>query len=260
MSVKKPYHRNFRQFADGPNSGYSSWAFIEDKDYAIAPEHYTRAFLMIQEDLLKLFEYVEPADGNLSTFSFRIHGLLVRTCIEIEANFKAILRENIFNPTKKDGSPKPENCWSIRDYKRVNKTHHLDAYSIQIPIWRGQNDMFRPFCGWKNGGILTWYQAYNESKHDRLEKFKAANFENLLNAVAGLVVLLSSQFNSVDFSSGPTAMALATDTYYRGQAAIGGFFRIQFPADWSDDEKYDFDWSELKKEENKFQRIDYNKL
>ena len=78
MSYNKPFHRNYRPVKESPNSGYSSWGYIENRDYAINPEHYVRAFLLIQKDLLKLFEYVEPADTNLKTYSFRIYELFIR--------------------------------------------------------------------------------------------------------------------------------------------------------------------------------------
>ena len=67
-----------------------------DHNYSDHPEHYTRAFAILQKDIIGLFEYIEPSDINLVTYSFRIHELLVRTCIEVEANFKAILREKYF--------------------------------------------------------------------------------------------------------------------------------------------------------------------
>lgn len=98
MSIPRPYHRNYRAIKEGYNSGYSDWAYIKDKKYAKAPEHYVRAFLLIQSDLLNLFNFVEPSEESLNTYSFKIHELLLRTCIEIEANFKAILQENIFTP------------------------------------------------------------------------------------------------------------------------------------------------------------------
>jgi hypothetical protein len=56
MSETKPFHRNFRGIKEGYNSGYSSWAYVNDRDYAKNPEHYTRAFGIIQADLIKLFE------------------------------------------------------------------------------------------------------------------------------------------------------------------------------------------------------------
>lgn len=53
-----------------------------------------RAFLLVQKDLQELFDYVEPADKKLCCYSYRIHELLMRTCIEVKANCKAILSEN----------------------------------------------------------------------------------------------------------------------------------------------------------------------
>jgi hypothetical protein len=38
---------------------------------------------------IEAVDYVEPADQNLNTYSFRIHELLMRACIEVEANCKA---------------------------------------------------------------------------------------------------------------------------------------------------------------------------
>jgi hypothetical protein len=258
MSHPKPFHRNVRGFIDRTNSGYSQWAYIVDRAYAKNPEHYIRAFLLIQSDLQRLFEFVEPSDTNLAAFSYRTHELFMRTCIELEANFKAILKENIFNPTKRDGSARPEKDWNINDYKKVNTTHHLSSYKVFIPIWDGAKSCFEPFKQWANAAELTWYQAYNASKHDRQNEFRKANFENLLNSVAGLLILLSSQFETQDFSPGSTTLAVKTDSYYSTSPALGGFFHIEFPSDWQDSEKYDFDWNASKAHADRFQKIDYN--
>jgi len=260
MAVGKPYHRSVRGIVAGdrPNAGYSGWAYVVDRAYANSPEHYVRAFLLIQSDLQKLFEFIEPADANLAAYSYRIHELLMRTCIEVEANFKAILKENIFNPTKRDGSARPEKDWNIHDYKKVNTTHHLASYKVFLPIWDGAKSCFEPFKPWAGAAELAWYQAYNASKHDRQNEFKKANFENLLNAVAGLLVLLSSQFGTQDFSPGSTTLAISTDSYYSTSPGLGGFFHIEFPSDWQDAEKYDFDWATLKTQADRFQKIDYN--
>ncbi|AXE96107.1 hypothetical protein CUJ90_28190 [Paraburkholderia terricola] len=64
--------------------------------YATDPRHYVRAFLLLQEDILDLFSYVEPSDVNLNTYSHRIQQLLIRACIEVEANFTAIFLDNGF--------------------------------------------------------------------------------------------------------------------------------------------------------------------
>ena len=242
----------------GPNSGYSQWAYIIDRDYAIAPEHYVRAFLLMQNDLVRLFEFIEPADENLSTYSYRTHELLIRSCIEAEANFKAILKENTYRPVDRKGDPIPDKQWNIKNYRIINKTHHLSSYRVHVPIWAGSRSIFTPFAEWKSSDRLTWYHAYNKSKHDRQDQFKLANLENLLNAITGLLVLLSSQFCTQEFSPASKALAISGYDYYDGIAALGGFFRIEFPSDWSDDELYEFDWQSLKNEADRFNRIDYN--
>jgi len=258
MSQTKPFHRNYRGFIPSSNSGYSQWAYIVDRSYAESPEHYVRAFTLIQRDLQTLFEFIEPSDTNLTAYSYRTHELLMRTCIEIEANFKAILKENIFNPVDKNGNPRSENKWNINDYRKVNKTHHLSAYRVHIPIWEGTNSAFDPFQQWTTSTELFWYQAYNKSKHDRHVQFKEANFKNLLNAVAGLLIVLSSQFGTQDFSPGEELVSVNVDSYYSTTPALGGFFHIEFPSDWCDEEKYDFNWTDLRKEADRFQRLNYD--
>jgi hypothetical protein len=62
MSIGKPFHRNYRDIKPSRQSGYSGWAYIEDREYAKNPEHYVRAFTLIQSDLRSIFEYIEPSD------------------------------------------------------------------------------------------------------------------------------------------------------------------------------------------------------
>lgn len=260
MSHSKPFHRNYRAMIESQNSGYSGWAYIVDREYAKAPEHYVRAFFIIQNDLQRLFEYVEPSDTNLATYSYRIHELFMRACIEIEANFKAILMENTFNPKDKAGRPRPEKSWKIQDYWKINKTHHLSAYKVILPIWSGGNSIFEPFKNWNSQVELSWYQAYNESKHDRQLKFKEASLENLLNSISGLLVLLSSQFGMETFSSGAATRTVKVDSYYATTPALGNFFHIEFPSNWSEEEKYDFNWSLLKNKSDRFQKFNYDSI
>ena len=105
MGLNRPYKRIIRQLKDDSYQNNGNGRYVEHPDYAESPQQYIRAFLLIQKDLHDLFDFIEPADKNLETFSYRIHELLVRTCIEIEANCKAILTENgyILNPFRFSG-------------------------------------------------------------------------------------------------------------------------------------------------------------
>ena len=247
MSIDRPYRRIYRQFVTGKNS---EWAYVMHPKYANSPEQYIRAFLLLQKDLQLLFDYVEPAENNLNCYSYRIHELLLRACIEIEANFKAVLFENGF--TKRGDM-------NMDDYKKIETSHRLSSYQIIIPVWRGRGNVRIPFAPWREGKPLSWYQAYNETKHDRHEAFSMATFENMLDAVSGLLIVLSSQFWSHDFS--PADMVIVWNGPDDGtESAIGSYFRIKFPSDWPEDHRYDFKWQELKKEEDPFISFDYSKV
>jgi len=124
----------------------------------------------------------------------------------------------------------------------------------------GSEGTFGPFDQWKETNELFWYQAYNKSKHDRKIQFRQANLRNLVNSVAGLLVLLSSQFRTEEFSPGSTLLSVNIPKYYSTEPAIGSFFHIDFPDDWSEEEKYDFDWEQLKNEPDRFQKIDYESI
>jgi hypothetical protein len=259
MSLAKPFHRNYRAIKPGPQAGYSSWAYIIERDYAKNAEHYVRAFILIQNDLQAIFEYLEPSDECRTAYSYRIHALLMRTCIEVEANFKAILEENTFTPPLR-------RSLNMTDYRKVDATHHLSSYEVMLPIWNGAPPILKPFEPWRSarglpnpGGVtLSWYQAYNASKHDRQEEFKKANLENLVMAVAALLVLISSQFFTEDFSAGSRGFGVSGYDYHPMDPSIGSLFRIKYPDDWVDAEHYDFDWTILKNHADRFEKIDYD--
>jgi hypothetical protein len=218
--------------------------------FAESPEHYVRAFLIILKDLQELFDYVEPADKNLSCYSYRIHALLLRAFVEVEANCKAILKEN--------GYSRPGD-WNMNDYKKIEKTHLLSSYEVKVPNWSGTDAIRFPFSAWSTGSSLPWYQAYNTTKHDRHSAFEQATFQHLIDACCGLLAILSAQFETNDFSPGNTLLEVEGPGDGM-ESGIGGFFRVRFPANWPLELRYDFDWQKLKNEADPFQNIDYSQI
>jgi hypothetical protein len=87
MAVSKPFKRTARPQADS-GKYLDQGHYIKHAQYAVAPAHYIRAFQILQKDLIELFDYVEPADKNKECYSYRIHELHTRACIEVEANCK----------------------------------------------------------------------------------------------------------------------------------------------------------------------------
>jgi hypothetical protein len=261
MALEKPLKRTVRQLTNGTYSNDGHWQYLLHPKYANDPQHYIRAFLIIQQDLQNLFEYVEPCDKNLPTISLRIQELLIRVCIEIEANFTAILKENKYSSNDN---------WNLKnDYCLIEISHKLSSYKVKFPIWKGNFNTRRPFENWaskpaKDWHVLKWYQAYNKSKHDRHLHFDKATFGNLLEAVCGLVVLLSAQFMDESYSLNTKSLGISGNYSYdfdpKFETAIGDYFRIQYPNDWAEDEKYGFNWQQIGRLQEPIDKIDFDRI
>jgi hypothetical protein len=256
MSISRPYRRTCRQFVDGKYTEGGRWQYMTHPKFAQSPEHYVRAFLLLLKDLQELFDYIEPADENLNCYSYRIHSLLLRACVEVEANCKAILKENGYTKKNKKGEDVDMN---MGDYKKINTTHRLSSYQVKVPYWNGTKDVRIPFSTWANGSALPWYEAYNTTKHDRHSGFKEATFDYLLDACCGVLVILSAQFETNDFSPGNTLLAMEGPNDGM-ESGIGGYFRVKFPNDWPPELRYEFDWQKLKNEPDPFHAFDYSKV
>ena len=115
----------------------------------------------------------------------------------------------------------------------------MDQTLCQLPAWSSQK-----------------HPSYNKSKHDRHGSFHLATFDTLIDAMCGLVALLAAQFHDEDYSPSEKSLSIGPgysyDTDDGMSSAIGGYFRIKFPTDWPSDERYDFDWSKLRNEEDPF--------
>jgi hypothetical protein len=252
MSVSRPYHQTARQFADGDYMKGGRWMYIRHPHFARDPTHYIRGFDLIQKDLLTLFEYIEPAEQNHQAHSFRTFELLLRICTELEANFKSILRANTYNRSS-------ARDLNIRDYHLIERSHFLSQFEVQLPHWTGEGDTRRPFATWADSHRLAWYDAYNSAKHDRASNLHDATLEHVIDAFCGLAVVLAAQFLDQSFS--PLNDYLAVEGPGDGsEDAIGGYLRLKWPTDVPEADRYEFNWQDLKSEDDPFQRFDYDAL
>jgi hypothetical protein len=204
----------------------------------------------LQKDVLELFDYIEPSDQNLPCHSYRIHELLMRACMEVEANCKAILTEN--GMTLRD---RP----NMTDYRKVEQSHKLSAYQVGVPTWHGDSALRTPFASWANvppaDRTLPWYDAYNKTKHSRATHFNEATFGNMLDAVCGVVAILAAQFRDEDFSWNDPIVAVGGRSDGM-ETAIGGYFRVKFP-DLPDENRYGFHWCDLEDLADPFVNFEY---
>lgn len=141
-----------------------------------------------------LFETVEPNKANLSTYGHKIREIILLACMEVESAWTAVLKENGYSTAR----------LSTNDYVKLLKAMFLDAYELSLQSYPNF-PKFTPFAGWNPNNpttSLSWYDAYNKTKHDREENLKFATLENAVYAVGAAVVMFHAQFG-LNFGTGP---------------------------------------------------------
>jgi len=118
MPILKPYYRIWR--------GKEGYPYILDERYAKDRVSLCRAYRIILQDLSNLFNFIEPTDDNLNTYSHKTYELFLRICTEFESNCKLILQSNGYVVER----------GNIKDYYLINKAMHLSEYSLIIPMWK----------------------------------------------------------------------------------------------------------------------------
>ncbi len=251
MALNKPYYRIIRPFKVNSTSylgGISS--HLVDFKYAQDRIELCRAYQLIEKDLLHLFEYIDPCDDNLNTYSHRTYELFLRTATEFETNCKRILEANGY---KKSGN------LTIQDYYKIHQASQLGHYKISLLLWPAAPKTFEPFKEWveqvENPYSLAWYKAYNEVKHDRYKNFKKASLENVLTAISGLKAILFSQFFIFTTIGSDSGMHSDDDTF--GVSNIGEIFTVMPYKGWKPEECYDFDWEKIKNDDEPFEKFSF---
>lgn len=258
MALDRPFRRIVRPGQGGSYSRSGLSAYIKHPAYAPGARAQVRAHLLLEQDLRALFDYLEPADENLAAFSMRNHALIVRACNHVEANARVILRENGWAPDK---SAKPRESWNIEAFHRLESSHHLSAYEVLMPDWHGTRGIRRPFAAWSGAYTPTaWWKAYNGIKHDSAANFREARFEHVVDSVCACLVLITAQFLDEDFSGAPGAMLLSSADDDGLESTAGGYLRVKLPADFSEDECYEFDPRTFADESDPFDRFDFTKV
>ena len=227
---------------------YEQYGYCKDERYSRNRGDLVIAYQLIVSDLNRIFEFIEPSDINLKCYSHRIYELFLRACTEVDSNFKGIMCDN--------GYAKPSN---MDHYKKTNAALKLNEY--QLKLERNNNGaVLTPFDGFGKSAPDShspeWYKAYNSVKHNRLEKFNEANLGNLINAVAGLYVLLFSQFGiCANYSSEPHFLVGSKGLSDANEYAV--IFTITGKPIFSDSERYDFQWDQLKDTQEPYNKYDF---
>ncbi len=240
MTLNNPYKRIARPF-DNP---HGSWIIGSiDRSYLLSSDFATnqitaiRTYHTIEKDLRQIFDFIEPDDRNLTTFSTRLYEIFLRASTEFESNCKLILCENLYRRCEKNLSRCGKNL-KIGDYKNIKKATRLLEYKIQLTVWANKPLLLEPFSCWSNCDSLTlnWYQEYNNVKHNRSTEFHCANLKNTIDAVAALFIVLFAQFNTFAFS--PHELVADCNDVDGWLTHHNSIFWVKVPTTWTVDECY----------------------
>lgn len=257
MGISKPFYRIARPKAYMPN-------YVVDKKYASDRLQLSRAYINIERELRSIFDFVELDEKNKDTFSFELYSLLLRACTEVELNCKQIMEAN--------GATPQGRFFTMVDYKKLEKSSLLSKYTVTFPNWRQRNAItneleyvkkeFRPFANFDTSICKSpdWYEAHNQVKHNREENLEKASLENCMNAVAGILVLLYSQFGSRCVETyGTMGLRWSGIDDYDLNFDADVIFVIHPPrlTDWPGSELYDFEWDNIKTDSNPFDKFSF---
>ncbi|MEI6369543.1 MAG: hypothetical protein WCO49_07490 [Nostocales cyanobacterium ELA608] len=253
MTLDKPYYRIMRPYysvmpsfegddydyqEDEDNYDDDYYNYMLDNRYCSERSSLCRAYRIIQDDLEKLFDYIEPCNKNKKAYSHRTFELLLRGATEVEANCKGILKANGYTIIP------PDRKMNITDYHKVEQATKLSEYEVRLKCWHPNPLVLKPFDNWRDTHSLSWYQAYNDAKHNRDTNFHKSCLLNTVTCIAGLFCLLYSQFE-YQFVN-PYQITTTNTKDKEGMMGFNGvIFTIKPPQTWTNSEKYKFNWESL---------------
>ncbi len=140
--------------------------------------NYWQYYLSFEEDIDRLFRYIEPCEHNFSVYSVELTRLYLSICSEIDVLLKSYC--NLL-----DANSNPSN---INGYAKVIISSKKEICSTTVNLQRFGVSM-TPFSKWEPLTAPDWWRKHNGVKHNRDINFKDANLGNVLYAFAALYLL-----------------------------------------------------------------------
>jgi len=134
-------------------------------------------FLSLEDDLDVISQYIEIDKRNYGVFSIKLLKLYLASGSELDIMFKQMIKKY----TLKDGE-------SIIKYRKSILQRFPSFYKTSVYVY-GTDIAIKPYECWEKSHELAWWQMYQKVKHDRGVFFERANLENVLNCMAGLMIV-----------------------------------------------------------------------
>ena len=149
--------------------------------------------LLIQK-LDSILLYVEPSNISLKVYSHKLRELLILSCTEVESFWIHYMKE----------AGESTDRLTTKDYVRLLHPLFLNEYEITFNRYPFTYST-KPFGQWDVSNpttTLSWYDAYNKAKHDKILNFDQATLEDCLNSISALIVLFCIKYGPYEITAG----------------------------------------------------------
>ena len=136
-------------------------------------------FISLEKELENSFNYIEPENDNLQCYGAKYTSILNSVCIEFESLSKVLIKHH--RPDVVVGN--------IGDIKKNLLEIFPNIGENKVIITRINENRY-PFKEWAEGSKLEWWRAHTDVKHNRIKNYSLANLNNVLNAMAALIVII----------------------------------------------------------------------
>jgi len=165
-------------------------------------KQYWYFYINIEEEFLEIGKTIPIDFINRNTFSFKYAQLLQSICSEIDVVFKRFM----------DFKNYPHDIENIGIYESFIRTNFEKFKSSNITCYRSLHNYenLKPYENWTPQNSPKWWKINNKLKHSRseidgfgVEQYKHANQNNVLNALAGLFILLMYFYEEIIKENSP---------------------------------------------------------
>jgi hypothetical protein len=180
-------------------------------EHAEVPHHWNY-FFCLEDDVRALSRWIEFSRENEAVYSIELARLLMTASAECDVVAKALCRA--IDPKSRASS--------VGAYREciVGAVPDIATAAVEIPRF---GKTLHPWSSWRTDEHPPlWWTANNKVKHHRAEHFKDASLKNVLNSVAGLMVLLVllSSRDRPSLYPGPTLFEPKTYAYRDGAGIV----------------------------------------
>ncbi|WP_126226177.1 hypothetical protein [Burkholderia ambifaria] len=175
---------------------YQALAITEDEQRTAE-----QALRILIEKLDEILLYIEPSATGLKSYGHKTRELLMLTCTEVENSWTQYMKLGSVSPAKKS--------FTTNDYVKLAAPLHLVDYEITFTPFQGIVPI-RPFLGWTSSSptkSLSWYDAYNLTKHDRSSNFSQASLENCLWALSAAIAMFCARYSPFPLLEGQSTLS-----------------------------------------------------